>query len=141
MAYSENDILEALNTRNTNTLMETLEISFIQYKNGKLTAKMPVTSKVMQPFGYLHGGATISLMETVASVVSILSFENPLSVSIFGTQLSVNHLNSAKKGNVMATAEIIKAGKSQHIIKVEVVDEEGTLISICTQTNSIKFKD
>ena len=68
-------ILDKINTANKNTLMDTLDIEFIDIGEDFLVAKMPVNSKVYQPDGVLHGGATVALAESVGSAVSYMSVD------------------------------------------------------------------
>lgn len=132
-------ILEKLNSYNKNTLMETLEIEFVEIGEESLTAKMPVTSKVHQPYGILHGGATAALAETVGSCASAF-FLNTDEKLIKGIELTINHVKSKKEGIVFATASPIHKGRTTHLWEVKVTDEEGALISICKLTNIILDK-
>ena len=93
---SKNQKLKVINKVNNNTLMEHLNIEFIDVGNDFLTAKMPVSSKVHQPDGVLHGGATVALAESVGSAASFL-FINPINQTVRGLEISANHLRSAKK--------------------------------------------
>ncbi len=138
MAQNEQQILDSLNATQRGTLMETLEIQFTSFKKNVLKATMPVSSKVMQPFGKLHGGASMALIETVGSVLSLLQYDNPIEVIVYGTQLSVNHINTVESGEVTAEAHMIKAGKNLHVVRVEVKDDQGNLVTYALQTNSVK---
>lgn len=72
MTYSKEMILQQCNALCKNTLMETLDIQFIDFTEDSLTARMPVTSKVHQPDGVLHGGASVALAESVGSAAAIV---------------------------------------------------------------------
>lgn len=135
----KNQILKGFNDRCKNTLMETLDIEYVDVGEGFLTAKMPVTSKVHQPYGQLHGGATAALAETVGSAAShfFIDSKNQL---INGIELTINHVKSKRDGEVFATARNIHKGRSTHLWEVRIVDEEGNLISICKMTNIILEK-
>jgi uncharacterized protein (TIGR00369 family) len=135
----KNQILKRFNDRCENTLMETLDIEYVDVGEGFLTAKMPVTSKVHQPYGQLHGGATAALAETVGSAAShfFIDSKNQL---INGIELTINHVKSKRDGEVFATARNIHKGRSTHLWEVRIVDEEGNLISICKMTNIILEK-
>lgn len=122
-----------------NTLMETLEIEFVAIGDDFLTAKMPVSSKVHQPYGQLHGGATAALAESVGSAASNFFIELD-SQYVNGIELTINHVKSKKKGVVFATAKNIHKGRSTHLWEVRIVDEEGDLISICKMTNIVLNK-
>ncbi len=135
----KNQILKRFNDRCKNTLMETLDIEYVNVGEGFLTAKMPVTSKVHQPYGQLHGGATAALAETVGSAASHF-FIDDKSQLINGIELTINHVKSKRDGEVYATARNIHKGRSTHLWEVKIVDEEGNLISICKMTNIILQK-
>lgn len=133
-------MLKKFNERNKNTLMETLDIEYVDLGIDFLTAKMPVTSKVHQPYGQLHGGATAALAETVGSTASRF-FIDATSQIINGIELTINHIKSKKEGEVFATARNIHKGRSTHLWEVRVEDEQGQLISICKMTNIILEKN
>ncbi|MBD3723470.1 MAG: hotdog fold thioesterase [Flavobacterium sp.] len=119
-----------------NTLMETLEIEFIDAGEDFLTAKMPVNPRVHQPMGLLHGGASVALAESVGSAASIM-FINPEVTEVRGIEISANHLKSKREGTVFATAKVIHKGKSIHLWEIRIVDEQGALISLCKLTNMV----
>ncbi len=133
------EILKKLNSINPNTLMETLDIEFVDVGADFLTAKMPVTSKVHQPYGIMHGGATAAIAETVGSCASAY-FLNDTSKLINGIALSINHIKSIREGTVFATAKAIHKGRTTHLWEIRVTDENENLISICKLTNIILDK-
>lgn len=133
------EILKKFNERNPNTLMETLDIEYVDVGEGYLTAKMPVTSKVHQPYGQLHGGATAALAETVGSAASRFFIDGKTQL-VNGIELTINHIKSKREGMVFATARNIHKGRSTHLWEVRIEDEEGKLISICKMTNIILEK-
>lgn len=128
--------LDQLNQMNAHTLMETLEIHFTDFGDGFLEATMPVSSKVHQPYGILHGGASIALAETVGSVLSATSIDTKEFKSV-GMQVTANHLRPKREGLLTARAEFIKKGRTVHLIKIEIKDEEGQAICYCQLTTSI----
>lgn len=132
-------ILKVFNNRSKNTLMETLNIEYIDIGENFLTAKMPVNSKVHQPYGQLHGGATAALAESVGSAASNFFIDSD-SQFVNGIELTINHIKSKKEGTVYATATNIHKGRSTHLWEVKIVDEEGILISICKMTNIVLEK-
>ena len=131
--------LDILNGYNKNTLMETLAIEFIDLGDDFITAKMPVNTKVHQPYGLLHGGATAALAETVGSCASAFLLKDSSKI-VKGIELSINHLKSKKAGTVFATAKAIHKGKTTHLWEVKIVDEEDNLISLCKITNIVLDK-
>jgi uncharacterized protein (TIGR00369 family) len=131
--------LLTLNKLNKNTLMETLQIEFIDVGDDFLTAKMPVNSSVYQPYGILHGGATAALAETVGSCASALFIDTKTKI-VKGIELSINHLKSKKEGTVFGTAKPIHKGRTTHLWEIRIVDENEQLISICKLTNIVLDK-
>ncbi|MDG1321374.1 MAG: PaaI family thioesterase, partial [Polaribacter sp.] len=124
----KNKILAVFNKKCKNTLMETLDIEFIDLGVDFLTAKMPVGPKVHQPYGQLHGGATAALAESVGSAASNFFIDNEQQF-INGIQLSINHIKSMREGVVFATAKNIHKGRSTHLWEVIITDEDQQLIA------------
>ncbi|MGK9044980.1 PaaI family thioesterase [Mammaliicoccus vitulinus] len=119
-------------------LIENFEIQTVESKHGYIEMTMPVTDKVKQPFGYLHGGATIALAETAASVgahVSSNDDEIPL-----GLEINANHIKSIRSGQVRAIGTALHIGRSTQVWDVKVLDDEGQLISVIRATIAIKKK-
>ncbi len=116
--------------------METLGITFTEIGKDHVSAMMPVNSTVHQPFGLLHGGATIALAESVGSMASMLFIDSSKFESR-GIELSANHVKSKKEGWVTGIAKNIHKGKTTHLWEIRIVDENGDLISICKLTNII----
>ncbi|WP_425659310.1 PaaI family thioesterase [Tenacibaculum ascidiaceicola] len=136
---NKQESLTILNNYNKNTLMETLEIEFVDLGDDFITAKMPVTPKVHQPYGILHGGATAALAESVGSCASAF-FLRDSSKIVKGIELSINHVKSKREGHVFATAKAIHKGRTTHLWKVRIVDEDDNLISLCKITNIVLDK-
>jgi len=136
MSFDKEKILQWCNDWSKNTLMETLEIKYIDAGEDFLVATMPVNSRVHQPMGLLHGGASVALAESVGSAASIM-FVNPERQEVRGIEISANHLKSKKEGMVTATAKILHRGASIHLWEIRIVDENDTLISLCKLTNMI----
>jgi 1,4-dihydroxy-2-naphthoyl-CoA hydrolase len=139
MTFDKTYILERCNRVSKNTLMETLNIEYIDAGEDFLTAKMPVNARVHQPMGLLHGGASVALAESVGSAASHL-FINSKEQEILGIEIAANHLKSIKEGYVFATARIVHKGKSVHLWEIKITDEGGNLISVCKLSNMILTK-
>lgn len=129
-------ILKQLKQYSNNTLMQTLNIEYIDVGDDFLTAKMPVNPTVHQPMGLLHGGATVALAESVGSAASML-FTDLEKFEVRGIEISANHLKSKKSGEVTATARIIHKGSKVHLWEIKITDENHQLISLCKLTNII----
>lgn len=136
MSFDKDKILQLCNDWCKNTLMETLEIEYIDAGEDFLTAIMPINSRVHQPMGLLHGGATVALAESVGSAASLL-FINTEKQEVRGIEISANHLRSKREGMVFCTAKIIHQGRSIHLWEIKITDEQGKLISLCKLTNMI----
>jgi len=132
-------ILTRFNKMCKNTLMETLAIKFTDVGDDYLVATMPVNSKVHQPYGLIHGGATVALAESVGSSASAYFVDHNRYI-VKGIEISANHLKSIKEGMVTATAKIIHKGRTTHLWEIRVVNENNELISICKLTNIILEK-
>lgn len=130
MQLSKETILAQANEISKNTLMETLNIEIIDYGEDFLVAKMPVTSRVHQPDGVLHGGATAALAESVGSFAShiFLDVENKF---VRGLEITVNHLKSVKDGNVFAKATFLHKGRTTQLLDIKITDDDDNLVSIC----------
>lgn len=139
MQFDKTKILKICNDFSKGTLMETLDIEYTDAGEGFLQAKMPVTSKVYQPMGILHGGASVALAESVGSAASHLFIDADKYV-VKGLEISANHLRSKSDGFVFATAKIIHKGKTTHLWEIRIVDEDDNLISLCKLTNIVLEK-
>lgn len=128
--------LRRFNAMCKDTLMETLEIEYVDVGDDFVVARMPVTKKVHQPDGILNGGATLALAECVGSPASLLAID-PAKFSIRGIQMTANHIKSVKSGFVDATAKFIHKGRTTHVLEINITDSNNRLISVCKLTNII----
>lgn len=136
MQFDKEKMLRLCNEWSKNTLMETLDIAYVDAGEDFLVATMPVNSRVHQPMGLLHGGASVALAESVGSAASIM-FVNPEKQEVRGIEISANHLKSKREGTVTATAKIVHKGASIHLWEIRIVDENDILVSLCKLTNMI----
>lgn len=126
-------ILQQCNAICKNTLMETLDIVFTDVGTDFLTATMPVSAKVHQPDGVLHGGASVALAESVGSAATYV-FLNTTEFMIRGLEISANHIKSKRDGYVTATARFSHKGRTTQLWEIRIEDEENNLISLCKLT-------
>lgn len=133
MQLSKEDALVRANSICKNTLMETLNIEFIDYGEDFVVAKMPVNSRVYQPDGVLHGGATVALAETTGSFAAHM-FLDLEQVFVRGIEISANHIKSVKEGHVFAKASFIHKGRTTQLLQVRITDDNDNLISLCKLT-------
>jgi 1,4-dihydroxy-2-naphthoyl-CoA hydrolase len=133
-------LLQRINAYCKGTLMETLEIEYVAIDADSLTAKMPVTPKVHQPDGVLHGGATLALAESVGSAAAQVLMADK-QVQIRGLELSGNHVKSVRSGYVWAKATVLHRGKTTQLWQIHVTDDQGALVSVVKFTTMILNRD
>ncbi len=130
---TKTEILTACNTMCKNTLMETLEIVFTDVGEDFLVARMPVTSRIHQPDGVLHGGASVALAESVGSAGAFI-FLNSNEVVIRGLEISANHIKSVRDGYVYAHASILHKGRTTQLWQIRITNEADELVSLVKLT-------
>ncbi len=127
--------LSELNALNKGTMMEWMQLEYLEAGEGYLKARIPVKHN-LQPMKILHGGATLALAETVAGLGSALIVDMEI-FDVKGAQVSANHIGSANKGFAIAEGRLIHKGKNTHIWNVDIADETGRPLSTCRITNFI----
>jgi len=121
--------LQAINSLNAGTLGETLGIKFIEIGNDYLSATMPVNEQTKQPFGLLHGGASVALAETMGSVASWCLVNRDLFIAV-GMEINANHLKSVTSGLVTGVCRPIRKQGKVHVWEIKISDESGELCCI-----------
>jgi len=130
MQLSKEDLLVKANAISKNTLMETLNIEIVDYGDDFLVARMPVTPKVHQPDGVLHGGATAALAESVGSFASHIFIDTEI-YFVRGLEITANHIKSVTDGYVYAKATFLHKGRTTQLLDIRITDDQENLISIC----------
>lgn len=130
MQLTKEAVLQSANAACKNTLMETLSIEVIDFGDDFLTARMPVTTKVYQPDGVLHGGATVALAESVGSFATHI-FIDTEKFFVRGIEISANHVKSVREGYVYAKAKFVHKGRTTQLLEIRVTDDNNNLISLC----------
>ena len=133
MQLSKQVIIERFQAMAKNTLLETLQIEIVDFGDDFLILKMPVTSKVHQPDGVLHGGATVALAETTGSFAAELLMDTK-QFFVRGIEISANHVKSVRDGNIYAKATFIHKGRTTQLFEIKVTDDNDNLISLCKLT-------
>lgn len=126
-------ILDICNETRKGTLMETLDIEYVDVGENYLVARMPVNSKVYQPDGVLHGGATVALAESVGSAASYV-FLDAQKYFVRGIEIAANHVKSVKEGEVFARATIVHQGRTTQLWEIRVTDAQENLVALCKLT-------
>ncbi len=119
--------------------MAALGMEYTHISEGRVEATMPVDSRTRQPFGILHGGATLALAETISGIGSMVMC-GPEETAV-GMQVSGNHISSAREGDtVTGIATIIHKGRSTHVWNVDVFTSENKLVSTVRVVNCVLKK-
>lgn len=120
-------------------MLDALDMKVEKEGEGILVMSMPVTDKVKQPFGFLHGGASLALGETACSMgaASLIDTEQYIPL---GLEMNANHISSTTEGTVYASATVIHQGKTTQVWNIEITDDSGKLISIMRGTIAIKSR-
>ena len=129
--------LEFLNKMSETNMVGHLGIEFTEITPEYICAKMPVDSRTKQPMGLLHGGASVVLAESLGSVASWLSLENPDKQAAVGVEINANHLKSAREGYVYAKCTPLKVGKTMHVWDIKISNEKEDLVCVCRLTTAI----
>lgn len=120
------------------TMIEALGIKFIPTNDDYAVAEMPICPATRQYMGILHGGASLTLAETIAGVGSLHLIEYDETCAVCGTEVSGSHVAmSANEGKVYGKARLVHAGRSTHVWNVGIEDEDGKIISVERVTNRI----
>ena len=133
MQLSKKQLIQKANAVCKGNLMETLSIEFVDATQDSIVAKMPVTPKVYQPDGVLHGGATLALAETVGSFAAHF-FLDTKSYIVRGIDISAQHVKSVKDGYIYATAKCLHKGRTTQVFSIRVTNENEELITLCKLT-------
>jgi 1,4-dihydroxy-2-naphthoyl-CoA hydrolase len=121
-----------------NTIHEALGIHPIEAGPDKVVLEMEVTSKVHQPMGLLHGGASAVIAESAASIGAFLNCDTSKGEYSVGTDLNISHLRAKREGTVRATATPVRKGKSLHVWTIDIADEDGELVAVARCTLAIR---
>jgi uncharacterized protein (TIGR00369 family) len=115
------------------TMAETLGIEWVEAKPGRLVATMPVDERTHQPMGFLHGGASVALAETVAGLGGWMLVADE-GKGVVGQEINANHLRTVRSGKLKAVGEVIHQGKHSQVWGIQIYDEQGRMICVsrCT---------
>ena len=115
------------------TLISTLGIEMIEMSEGRVVATMPVDERTKQPFGLLHGGASVALAESVASLGGFMLVDSEKQ-AVVGLEINANHIRSVREGKVTAEGLVLHKGKTTMIWEVKIRDDQQRLVCVsrCT---------
>ena len=135
MIWQKNFTLENLNQLCSNSAVSHLGIEISAFGEDWIEATMPVDHRTMQPFGFLHGGISVALAETIGSLAGYLAIEeNKIAV---GLDINAHHLRSVKQGIVTAKATPISLNRNIHVWQIDIRDEQDKLCCVSRLTLSI----
>ncbi|WP_435926667.1 1,4-dihydroxy-2-naphthoyl-CoA hydrolase [Dryocola sp. BD613] len=135
MIWRRATTLEALNAMSAGNMVGHVGIVFTRVGDSELEATMPVDNRTRQPFGLLHGGASVVLAETLGSVAGYLCTEGEQ--KIVGLEVNANHLRSAHEGSVRGVCKAVHVGRRHQVWQIDISDEEGRLCCTSRLTTAV----
>ena len=135
MIWKRHIPLEELNATSLNTLVAHLGIVYTRIGDDTLEAEMPVDARTHQPFGLLHGGASVVLAETLGSVAGYLCSEGEQKV--VGLEVNANHIRSARGGRVRGVCKALHVGTRHQVWQIEIFDEQSRLCCSSRLTTAV----
>ena len=130
------DSLAWLNDPGSRGLQASLGIQLTELTPQRVSGTMPVDERTRQPFGLLHGGASVALAETLASIGALSNIDRTRFAAV-GIEINANHIRGKRDGTVLGTATPIHIGRSTHVWSIEIVDEAERVICISRCTLAI----
>ena len=118
-----------------NTLMQAIDIRIIEIGDDYLRGTMPVDARTRQPYGILHGGASVALAETLGSTAAMLCCEDDRAA--VGLEINANHLRAVREGTVTGTARPIHVGRSTQVWEIRIENDTGELTCIARLTMAV----
>ena len=134
--WKENILIEQINARNANTMVDHLGIEFIEIGDDFMIARMPVDRRTIQPIGIMHGGASAALAETVGSIAANYCVDLKTHYCV-GLDINTSHIRMVRNGYVTGVARPIHLGRSTHVWEVRSYNDEGKLVSQSRLTLSV----
>jgi 1,4-dihydroxy-2-naphthoyl-CoA hydrolase len=128
--------LDQFNALNRDTMMQAIGIVFTEVGDDFLRATMPVDARTHQPYGLLHGGASVALAETLGSAAGMMLVD-PAREIVVGIEINANHLRGVKSGNVTGTARAVHIGRSTQVWEIRIEDEGQRLVCISRLTLAV----
>jgi 1,4-dihydroxy-2-naphthoyl-CoA hydrolase len=128
--------LETLNAGGAGTLMGPLGIEFTEIGEDFVRGTMPVDARTHQPYGLLHGGASVALAETLGSMGANMCVDSTRYLCV-GQEINANHLKSVRSGRVTGTARPLHVGARSHVWSIDIVNEAGALVCVSRLTVAV----
>ena len=128
--------LEELNGNRQGTLIENLGILFTEIGTDFVRATMPVDARTVQPYGLLHGGASVALAETLGSMGASMCVDTD-EYQVVGQEINANHVRAARSGLVTGTARAVHVGGRTHVWSIDIVNDAQKLVCISRITMAV----
>jgi len=128
--------LARLNDWSANTMMEALGIRITAVGDDWLAGSMPVDQRTHQPYGLLHGGASVALAETLGSTAAMLTLDPERELAV-GLDINANHVRGVRSGTVTGTAKALHIGRTTQVWEIRIENEEGALVCISRITMAV----
>ncbi len=135
MIWKRHSTLEQLNAMGDGNMVGLLDIRFAAMTDETIAATMPVDSRTHQPFGLLHGGASVVLAETLGSVAGYLCSEGEQKV--VGLEVNANHIRSVRSGRVRGVCRALHVGSRHQVWQIDITDEQGRLCCSSRLTTAV----
>ncbi|HET9033843.1 MAG TPA: hotdog fold thioesterase [Dokdonella sp.] len=137
MAFWKQTIdLDRINSWNSNTLVEYLGMRVTEIGEDYVRGTMPVDARTIQPFGLLHGGASVALAESLGSLGANLTLDVGKEMAV-GLDINANHVRAATSGHVIGTARPLHLGRSTQVWEIRIVNEDDQLVCISRLTMAV----
>jgi 1,4-dihydroxy-2-naphthoyl-CoA hydrolase len=135
--FNKQIALEQIAQFDQNTIVQHLGIEYVEVGDDYIVAKMPVDHRTYQPFGILHGGASVVLAETLGSVASFLTLPDPTKQRAVGLEINANHVRPVASGWVYGRVTPLHIGRTTHLWEIKVTNEDNKLVCISRLTIAI----
>ncbi len=133
--WKRSTTLEALNQRSQGCMVGHVGIEFTVLGEDFLEATMPVNARTTQPFGLLHGGASVVLAETLGSMAGYLCCEG--NQTVVGVEINASHMQSAREGQVRGVCRALRTGRRSQVWQIEIFDQKGNLCCVSRLTTMV----
>ncbi|MBB3226148.1 1,4-dihydroxy-2-naphthoyl-CoA hydrolase [Luteibacter sp. Sphag1AF] len=134
--WKQSTELARINAWSANTMMQTLDIRFTDVGDDWLRGTMPVDPRTRQPFGLLHGGASVVLAETLGSTAALLTLDIEKELAV-GLDINANHIRGVTAGVVTGTARAVHLGRTTQVWEIRIENEEGALVCLSRLTMAV----
>jgi len=134
--WQQDTDLARINGWAANTMLETLGIRYTGIGEDWLRGTMPVDHRTHQPYGLLHGGASVALAETLGSSAAMLTLD-PAKFGVVGLEINANHIRGVREGTVTGTAKALHIGRSTQVWEIRIEDERQKLVCVSRITMAV----